>query len=107
MADDAHKSTGTPTAIAKVMRCYADNPAVSGFVPVSPATLLRWADAMDGLPAMPAREDRRMVVAALLAHAERMLEEADSFRREQGSELRECAAAFRRVAAWMEGSDAR
>lgn len=89
------------------MRRLADNPAVSGFVPVSPATLRRWADAMDGLRATPADADRRMAAAALLAHAERMLDEADSFPREQGAELRGCAAAFRRVAAWMEGCDAR
>lgn len=97
--------TQETTPFAEVMRCYANNPAASGFVPVSPATLRRWADAMEGLRAIPAEPDRRMAAAALLAHAERMLEEADSFRRDQGAELRECAAAFRRVAAWMESSD--
>lgn len=52
--------------------------------------------------ARPAEPDRRMAAAALLAHAERMLEEADGFPAATGAELRECAAAFRRVAAWLE-----
>lgn len=96
-----------PTPAEAVMRHYADNPAANGFVPISPETLRWWADDMARLRAIPGEADRRMAAAALLAHAERMLEEADSFGREQGAELRECAAAFRRVAAWMEGSDAR
>lgn len=101
------QSDDKTTPAEAMMRHYADNPAANGFVPISPATLHWWADAMEKLRTAPAEADRRMAAAALLAHAERMLEEADSFRREHGADLRECAAAFRRVAAWMEAGSGR